>query len=170
MLINVPLLILWLVGLGLLAWNLIGTLAHTCDIANWGNETGVMICRTYKALFSFAVISAVLAVASVILDFRARKEQVRQGAYDQMADPLTKDVRHPSESDLKFAGMNNVTTDISMEPYRHEGHRPDVQEVHHNAPHQDYNREDYTMQQFGYNAPAEQTRYDAGSYGYDGRH
>src|SRR5947209_9609428 len=53
--INIPLLILWVVGMGLLGWNMAGTLLHACSITNWGNDTGIMICNIYKALFAFVV-------------------------------------------------------------------------------------------------------------------
>lgn len=120
-----------------------------------------MICRTYKALFSFAVFGCVAAIASVVLDFIARREQRRQGSYNKMRDSLTKDV--PSEGDFKYAGMNDVT-DIAMEPYRNQGLEPGYQDVQRRTP-----RQDYEMQHFGYNAPSEQTRYDAGSYGHGDR-
>lgn len=140
-----------------------GTLAHTCDTQNWGNETGVMICEIYKALFSFAVIGCVAAIPAVILDIRVRREQMRQGAYDQMRDPITKDVIQGG--DLKFAGMNNISTDIALEPYRSQGHAPEYQDVQRRSP-----RQDYSMQHFGYGAPSEQTRYDPGWHGYDNQH
>jgi len=158
--INIPLLVLWLLGVGLLGWNMYGTLGHTCDTINWGNKTGVMICETYKALFSFAVIGCVTAIASVVLDIRVRREQVRQGAYDQMTDPITKDVTQGG--DLKFAGMNNIATDIALEPYRSQGQEPGYQDVQRRSPRQDYN-----MEHFTYSAPSEQTRYDPGWHGYE---
>lgn len=57
--INVFLLILWIVGLSLLGWNMAGTLGHVCNATNWGSEAGIMVCRIYKALFTFALFGHV---------------------------------------------------------------------------------------------------------------
>lgn len=31
------------------------TLSHACNTVNWGNDAGTMVCRIYKALFTFAL-------------------------------------------------------------------------------------------------------------------
>jgi hypothetical protein len=53
--INALLSIFWATGFGLLAWAMSGTLVHRCDAANWGNDAGIMVCRLYKALFTFSL-------------------------------------------------------------------------------------------------------------------
>ena len=53
--INAALSVFWATGFGLLAWAMSGTLVHRCNIANWGNDAGIMVCRLYKALFTFAL-------------------------------------------------------------------------------------------------------------------
>jgi hypothetical protein len=54
-LINGGLTALWVMGFGMLTWNLSGTLSHNCDIDNWNHETGIMVCRIYKALEAFTI-------------------------------------------------------------------------------------------------------------------
>ena len=144
-----------------------GTLAHTCNTANWGNDTGIMICQTYKALFSFAIIGTISAIAQVVLDFRVRHQQTRQGAYDKMVDPVSKRANPHESGDLKFAGGGNIT-DIAMEPYRN--HNLDLRESNPYGRSSSANREDISMQRFGYGAPTEQFSYDAGSYGHGQRY
>jgi hypothetical protein len=123
-----------------------------------------MICNIYKTLFAFVVIACASSIANIIIDVRVRREQVRQGAYEKMEARLHAASRTDSQpDDLKFAGMHNVG-DIAMEPYR-PVREPEDQNVRIRTPHQEYN-----MQQFGYNAPSEQTRYDPGNYGYADRH
>jgi hypothetical protein len=151
--------------MGLLGWNVTGTLSHSCSISNWGNDTGIMICNIYKTLFAFVVIGCASSIANIIIDVRVRREQVRQGAYEKMEARLH---RAPSRAasqpeDLKFAGMQDVG-DIALEPYR-QGRDPGHHNVRSRTPHQDY-----SMPQFGYTEPSEQTRYDPGSYGYADRH
>jgi hypothetical protein len=57
LLVNAALSIFWATGFGLLAWAMSGgTLMHKCNIKNWGNDAGIMVCRLYKTLFTFALI------------------------------------------------------------------------------------------------------------------
>ena len=144
-----------------------GTLFHSCSISNWGNDTGIRICNIYKTLFAFTVIAAASTIANVFIDIKVRREQVRQGSYEKMEARLhhAPPSRDSNPDDLKFAGMHNVG-DIAMEPYRNQGREPTYQDVRPRNGHQAYSSQDYSMQQFGYNAPSEQTRYDPGSYGY----
>lgn len=65
--INSGLTLLWMLGFALLTWNLSGTLSHQCDIANWNHETGVMVCRIYKAIETFTITG--LSVLSLFLQF-----------------------------------------------------------------------------------------------------
>lgn len=54
--INSFLLVLWALSWSLLTWYMSGTLANMCDMEHWRAETGIMICRIYKALFTFALL------------------------------------------------------------------------------------------------------------------
>jgi hypothetical protein len=160
LIVNIPLLILWCVGFALLAWNMSETLGHVCNSNNWGNSAGVMVCRLYKALFSFSLFGMIGAIAAVVLDVMVRKTQTRQGSYNKMQDPLS--TLHQQSSDLKFAGMNNVT-DIAMEPYR--GQETGIVPARNRTPRQNLSG-DFS----GYSAPTEQTSYDAGAWaGHDRR-
>jgi hypothetical protein len=169
--INIPLFILWVVGIGLLGWNMTGTLLHACSITNWGNDTGMRICNIYKTLFAFVVIGSASCIANIVIDVRVRREQVRQGAYRKMEARLNRapSTANSQPEDLKFAGLHDVG-DIAMEPYRTQGREPGYPDVQHRNRHQAYGSQDYTIQQFGYSAPSEQTRYDPGRYGYSDRH
>lgn len=48
--------VLWTVSWSLLTWFMSGTLAHVCDVEHWKEDVGIMVCRTYKALFTFTLI------------------------------------------------------------------------------------------------------------------
>jgi len=82
--LNIPLLLLWIVGAGLFTYNIYGTLAHSCSLANWASDDGVMVCSEYKALFSFVVFGTLAQVAMIVLDVRARRAQTRSGKYAKM--------------------------------------------------------------------------------------
>ena len=166
LIVNMALLILWSLGLGLLGWNMSGTLGHVCNKDNWGSWMGIMVCRLYKALFSFTVIGWVSLVALVILDFRARSKQKKQGLYNQMGAPVGgKGTRLGA---LGLGGFSrNVETkgvqDQAAEPLRvpeggYDGHTYD-------------NGSHVKVDQFGgYQPPADQTRYDSGGYDAVARH
>lgn len=53
--LNGGLLILWTLSWSLLTWYMSGTLRNMCDIEHWKEETGIMVCRIYKALFTFTL-------------------------------------------------------------------------------------------------------------------
>ena len=54
--LNIGLSVLWALSWSLLTWNMSGTLTHTCNTENWGDSSGTMVCRIYKALFTFALV------------------------------------------------------------------------------------------------------------------
>lgn len=54
--LNSVLFIVWGAGFGMLSWWSRGTLTHVCNVANWNDETGIMVCRLYKALFAFTML------------------------------------------------------------------------------------------------------------------
>lgn len=111
-LLNIPLFLLWLVGAGLLAWGIYGTLSHSCTKVNWGNDDGIMICQEYKALFSFVVFGTLSQIALVVLDVRARITQTRSGTYAKMTDvklePYDSTHSHGSSvHDVPYSGNTN---------------------------------------------------------------
>ncbi|KAI9733954.1 MAG: hypothetical protein M1834_002611 [Cirrosporium novae-zelandiae] len=97
---NAILSLLWVVGFGLLSWNMSGTLTAVCNVSNWGNSLGMMVCRIYKALFSFALFGTLSTIAAVLIDASVRKRQAARGAYDAMdvklvsQDPSAQYPRH----------------------------------------------------------------------------
>lgn len=54
--INGFLTLLWVLSWSLLTWNMSGTLANVCDKKHWHEDTGIMVCRIYKALFAFTLV------------------------------------------------------------------------------------------------------------------
>lgn len=52
--INGFLSLLWVVSWSLLTWYMNPTLQNMCDVEHWQEDTGIMVCRIYKALFTFA--------------------------------------------------------------------------------------------------------------------
>lgn len=44
---------LWGAAFGMLSWWASKTLTHRCQVEDWNDETGVMVCRIYKALYAF---------------------------------------------------------------------------------------------------------------------
>lgn len=157
-----------------------GALGHTCSAANWGNNDGIMICQTYKALFAFTVIGLLSLTAGLILDIRVRSKQNRLGAYDQMAP-------EGKEWDVK---MDTFADNPNLQPIAH-GPRPALDRSPYESfdnvgQHQNsqFRSEETRRARFGgggngngnvnmtdfrYQAPSEQTTYDSGSYGQVGR-
>lgn len=82
-----------------------GTLANVCDAEHWNEDIGIMVCRIYKALFSFTLIalyvsshsischhtsrhakltpifSSVSTLAATCLNIYVRRQQTRRGVY-----------------------------------------------------------------------------------------
>ena len=56
LLVNSFLAILWSLSWALLTWYMSGTLANKCDVGHWNEDVGIMVCRIYKALFTFTLV------------------------------------------------------------------------------------------------------------------
>jgi hypothetical protein len=52
-----------------------------CSVNVWETSMGVMVCRLYKAMYSFTAISLGLGVGSVVLDYTVLKEYEVAGIY-----------------------------------------------------------------------------------------
>lgn len=173
LLFNVPLLVLWALSVSLLGWNMAGTLGHVCNRSNWGTSDGIMICRLYKALFSFTVTGFVSALAAAWLDAKVRRNQVRRGVYNQMVDP-----RFSKKNDIKMGGLGGFVNhaapaydrSVGVEPYRNEGSEPLPEERPSESKLPWKSQQTMKAEDFGYAAPSEQTTYDGGSYGHGDRH
>ncbi|KAL1882503.1 hypothetical protein Plec18167_002919 [Paecilomyces lecythidis] len=110
---NFVLFMLWTTSLGLLGWSMSGTLTTTCDTANWGTTTGIMVCRVYKVLFTFTVTAFVAQVSAVVLDVIARRRQHDRDRYDPMvSDAALADVKvDKRSSSTSSINTNDPSTD-----------------------------------------------------------
>jgi len=86
MIVNAGLSLLWATGFGLLTWAMSGTLTHKCDIENWKEDTGVMVCRIYKALFTFVLSGLISTLLALVLDLIVRKRETSRGVYTKAID------------------------------------------------------------------------------------
>jgi hypothetical protein len=93
---------LWTTCLGLLASNMQGTLTTTCDIAHWGNDTGVAVCRDYKAFFAFLVLALVSHLMAVVIDLVAWRKRQDMGEYGAM------DIKLHERGDSAFLIPNDI--------------------------------------------------------------
>lgn len=114
MFINIPLFLLWLIGLGLLTWGIYGTLSHSCTKVNWGNDDGIMVCQQYKALFSFVVFGTISQIAVIVLDVRARIAQNKRGRYAKMEDVKLE----------PFDSTHNINSSVHDVPYTAQNNEP----------------------------------------------
>lgn len=76
---------LWALSFSLLAWWSSATLASACSPSSWENELGQSVCRTYKALFSFALLGLVATLAAVGLDVHVQRSSTRKGRFQSLA-------------------------------------------------------------------------------------
>ncbi|KAF1828958.1 hypothetical protein BDW02DRAFT_574414 [Decorospora gaudefroyi] len=79
--LNSALALLWALSFALLAWWCSGTLSHVCDKQNWDSETGISVCRMYKALFSFALLGCVATLVALGMDAKVMKGARRRGVF-----------------------------------------------------------------------------------------
>ncbi|CDM35199.1 hypothetical protein DTO013E5_6644 [Penicillium roqueforti] len=188
--LNILLTILWALSLGLLSWSLASTITTSCTTTYWGNSTGIAVCRSYKALFTFTVIGLVSYIAAVWLDVVVRRRQTRLGVYDPMgshpglgdsdAFDVKMDDRH-SESTPALHDYDNVPPamhgayghghDQAPPVYEHNlEHAPagEAQNYYHDAPgmnHRAAPRVHFSSyDQDGHQRQAENTGYDPAMY------
>ena len=179
LILNIPILLFWTSGLVLLAWNMTGALGHSCSAANWGSSDGIMICQTYKALFAFTVIGWLSTVAGIILDVRVRSQQNRLGAYDPMGDGKDWEVKMDTFSDQPNSNtqhenpiLHGPRPTLERSPYES---FENAEQYQNNDAYREERRGRFggngnvNMTDFRYQAPSEQTMYDSGSYGQQGR-
>ncbi|CAF9902911.1 MAG: hypothetical protein ALECFALPRED_000066 [Alectoria fallacina] len=180
---NLSLLILWVLGLSLLSWNLGWTLGHRCTPVTWHNDSGIMVCRLYKALTAFTVTGLVSTLLALALDLRVHKYSTLLGSYNQMLDiKAPTDLRssspfhggaegfepaHRRESSPYHTGGLETTYDQRRDPSPYESEGIETAYSHRRDPSHDAARpykvqKPIEAQQFGYSAPSEQTSYGGG--------
>jgi len=153
LLINAGLSTLWCLGLALLLWNVSGTLARRCTLANWSSEAGVMVCRMYKALATFAITGTVSTILALLLDIRTQRKVRRLGTYDPMGEDETLASVHASKRPF---GKEFRDGDDAKPLRMKEDRQPEGDELHVG----EYKiQQPIRAQHFGYSAPAEQTNY-----------
>jgi len=167
--VNITILIFYTAGLILLTWNMYGTLGHSCSKANWASDDGMMICRIYKALYSFTLFGWLAQIAQIVLDFRSRRAQVALGAYNKMVggssaqdmklDNLNSDrSTHASSQDIPYGIADYDHSTRSLREGRSQGYST--------GSHTDLGQESVRMEDFHYDRHVPQTSYANSGYGY----
>ena len=174
--INGFLSLLWVVSWSLLTWYMSPTLQNMCDVQHWHEDTGIMVCRIYKALFTFAFFGtyvltpsypvrprsilltpnhSISTLAALCLDFYVRRQNTRRGIY-KLHDIDTK----------RSEATRGPFTDEEMQPRESEAWeapRPSM------GPYAEQSS-DKRMQQQGYAVPEGQFGYGYGDTAYYGGH
>ncbi|KAE9969800.1 hypothetical protein BLS_005205 [Venturia inaequalis] len=84
--INGGLFMLWGAAFGMLSWWASKTLTHRCKVEDWNDETGVMVCRIYKALYAFGCCGFVSTLCALVLDVIVWKRATRLGNFTALND------------------------------------------------------------------------------------
>lgn len=106
--LNALLTLLWTLSFSLLTWWSAGTLGHVCNTLNWDTNTGIMVCRIYKALFSFALLGFLSTALALGLDVRTMKQVGRRGKFA----PLQQ------REDKTRGGLEDVGEELNPNPTR----------------------------------------------------
>ncbi|KAJ5825625.1 hypothetical protein N7474_002763 [Penicillium riverlandense] len=108
MTLNTLLLLLWVISVALMSWSMSGTILTQCNTFYWGNDTGIAVCRSYKALLAFTVTSLVACIAVLWIDLRARgiQRRYRHGQYGVVMGSEPGLGEGPVSADVKLAERN----------------------------------------------------------------
>ncbi|KZM24166.1 uncharacterized protein EKO05_0010844 [Ascochyta rabiei] len=79
--LNAALALVWTLSFALLAWWSSTTLTHACALETWESETGVAVCRMYKALFSMALLGMLASWGALGVDVFVQKGSARRGLF-----------------------------------------------------------------------------------------
>ncbi|EMC99562.1 hypothetical protein BAUCODRAFT_63557 [Baudoinia panamericana UAMH 10762] len=160
--INGFLLILWALSWSLLTWYMSGTLAHECDAAHWHEEIGMMVCRIYKALFTFTLLGLVSTATALGLDLYVRRLQSQRGIY-QLHD-LAANRKRPEATRGPFTDDEGSYAHSGLdEPRQSEAWDAPRPSMGPYAEQRDV--ADKAMHQQGYSVPENQFDYDTGYHG-----
>ncbi|GAB7362484.1 hypothetical protein MBLNU230_g2805t2 [Neophaeotheca triangularis] len=151
--------LLWSVSWGLLTWYMSGTLSHYCDVENWHEDVGIMICRIYKALFAFTLLGVLSTLAALALDCAVLRTNSRRGMYklhDLDNKPRPTATRGPfTDEDHGYAvgGLQEPRESTAWEAPRPSGSAYEAPDGNKN------------MASQGYSVPEHQFDYDTGYRG-----
>ncbi|KAI4101894.1 MAG: hypothetical protein L6R37_004715 [Teloschistes peruensis] len=162
LIINTALSCLWILGLSFLTWNLGWTLGHRCLLTTWHNESGIMVCRLYKACTAFTVTGLLSTLLALTLDIRTHRHTTHLGHYNRMNEPL--DLKRPTPTPTPI--ISSPSPIPQYPPYSSQ--RADHSMMTGDLGEYRVRREEFEVQHFrkgGYEAPSEQTRYDPGLEG-----
>lgn len=175
--LNTLLLLLWLLALALLSYNMAHTILASCNTTYWGNKTGISVCRSYKALFSFTVTGTASMIAALWLDVIVRRRANRLGAYDPMGSVAAVG---EDPADVKLHNRNQSVSSVAYDavppmtgahgaPYNHTleyGHAGEAAQYYDSAPARSRRepRVRFGSEDAGYPAQTHQTGYDSGMY------
>ncbi|KAG9646245.1 hypothetical protein KCU98_g10295, partial [Aureobasidium melanogenum] len=81
LILNSTIFVIWTIGFGMLSWWMWGTLTHYCDVSHWNDGTGIMVCKIYKALFSFALLGLISTLMAVALDIHISRMNTLRGQH-----------------------------------------------------------------------------------------
>lgn len=104
--LNSVLAVLWLVAFGLLSWWSSATLNHVCNAESWESGLGISVCRLYKALFSFALLSSLATLLALLLDIRTQRKSSTRGVF-QHVDTLDKDSTARGHAGIRDVDVNS---------------------------------------------------------------
>jgi len=90
----------WAVSFALLLWWSSSALAHACVVENWESDTGVGVCRAYKALFSFVVLGLGATLAALGLDVHVQRSSTSKGRFVSLGVLEGKRNGRPRERDV----------------------------------------------------------------------
>ncbi|KAF2649089.1 hypothetical protein K491DRAFT_611500, partial [Lophiostoma macrostomum CBS 122681] len=82
--LNAALLVLWVLAFAMLTrFSARPVLSQSCSTKVWDADTGVLVCRLYKAVFSFALLGVVGTAAALGLDAWVQKRGAARGRFDR---------------------------------------------------------------------------------------
>lgn len=170
LIINSTVLLVQLVGLGLLTYNIFGTLGHSCSRSNWASDKGVTICQIYKAFYSFAIFALLAQIALIVLDVRSRREQTRLGKYGNIEESNSRDVKldRLNGSGTTHSHQLSHARSVDQVPYGVQDYRDQqpTRPVAYQPPSYAPPEPRVRMDDFGGYSHQQQSGYGGGGYGY----
>ncbi|KAF2772429.1 hypothetical protein EJ03DRAFT_204039 [Teratosphaeria nubilosa] len=139
------------------------TLAHVCDYEHWNENVGIMVCRIYKALFTFALVGMVSTTAALALDIYVYHLQNRRGIYRLQsldAKPRSEATRASFTDEAAFENHRGCRQDaLGLERSSGAWEEPRLSM----GPYSE--RADTLQSKSGYSVPENQFDYDTGYHG-----